>query len=123
MEANMTLSSRFEDALTYACTIHAGQNRKGTPIPYISHLLSVAAVDRPREVAVVGAAASRAPLTAVVWERFRPDVVLAQGEGGDDPVPLLAGRTAGDAALAYVCEDFVCALPVGEPGALRDQLE
>jgi (p)ppGpp synthase/HD superfamily hydrolase len=40
----MILSPRFEDALTYACTVHAGQTRKGTPIPYISHLLSVAAL-------------------------------------------------------------------------------
>jgi (p)ppGpp synthase/HD superfamily hydrolase len=40
----MILSTRFEDALTYACTIHAGQTRKGTGVPYISHLLSVAAL-------------------------------------------------------------------------------
>jgi (p)ppGpp synthase/HD superfamily hydrolase len=40
----MILSSRFEDALAYACTIHAGQTRKGTGVPYISHLLSVAAL-------------------------------------------------------------------------------
>ena len=40
----MILSSRFEDTLTYACTIHAGQTRKGTGIPYISHLLSVTAL-------------------------------------------------------------------------------
>ena len=37
----MPLSLRFEQALTYACTLHSGQTRKGTDIPYISHLLSV----------------------------------------------------------------------------------
>ncbi len=36
------LSPRFEQALLYACWLHGGQVRKGTSIPYLSHLLSVA---------------------------------------------------------------------------------
>jgi len=38
------LTSRFEDALVYAHQLHATQLRKGGNIPYISHLLSVAAL-------------------------------------------------------------------------------
>ena len=38
----MILSPRFEQAISYACISHAGQTRKGTQTPYISHLLSVA---------------------------------------------------------------------------------
>lgn len=38
------LSSRFEEALIYATHLHAGQARKGSDIPYVSHLLSVAAL-------------------------------------------------------------------------------
>jgi (p)ppGpp synthase/HD superfamily hydrolase len=38
------LTSRFEKALVYATRLHARQLRKGTQIPYISHLLSVAAL-------------------------------------------------------------------------------
>ena len=38
----MTLSPRFEQALNYACILHHAQVRKGTEIPYVSHLLSVA---------------------------------------------------------------------------------
>src|SRR5258708_1227562 len=38
----MILSSRFEQALAYACVVHAGQTRKGTSGPYVSHWLSVA---------------------------------------------------------------------------------
>jgi (p)ppGpp synthase/HD superfamily hydrolase len=38
----MVLSPRFEQALLYACVIHSGQVRKGTQIPYLAHLLSVA---------------------------------------------------------------------------------
>ncbi len=40
----MPLTSRFEQALAYACVVHAGQLRKGTQVPYISHLLAVTAL-------------------------------------------------------------------------------
>lgn len=38
------LSERFEDALQYACRLHQRQRRKGTGVPYVAHLLSVAAL-------------------------------------------------------------------------------
>jgi (p)ppGpp synthase/HD superfamily hydrolase len=38
------LTPRFEHALVYATRLHAQQTRKGTEIPYIAHLLSVAAI-------------------------------------------------------------------------------
>ncbi len=38
------LTSRFEEALRYATQLHATQKRKGTQIPYIAHLMSVAAL-------------------------------------------------------------------------------
>ena len=38
------LTSNFEKALTYAHRAHAGQVRKGSGVPYISHLLAVAAL-------------------------------------------------------------------------------
>jgi (p)ppGpp synthase/HD superfamily hydrolase len=37
------LTDRFERALIYATQIHGGQLRKGTTVPYIAHLLAVAA--------------------------------------------------------------------------------
>src|SRR6266566_4824103 len=40
----MALSSRFEEALVFATRLHAGQRRKGTAIPYISHLLGVTSI-------------------------------------------------------------------------------
>ncbi len=36
--------SRLSIAVSYAMTIHAGQTRKGTDIPYVSHLLGVASL-------------------------------------------------------------------------------
>ncbi len=35
------LTERFEQALTFATQVHAKQKRKGTDIPYVSHLLAV----------------------------------------------------------------------------------
>ena len=40
----MELSTRFDEALVFASRLHAQQMRKGSNIPYISHLLSVAAI-------------------------------------------------------------------------------
>ena len=40
----MTLSSRFQNALVLAAQLHVDQVRKGTEIPYISHLLIVAGI-------------------------------------------------------------------------------
>ncbi len=38
------LTERFDDALAYASRIHRRQLRKGTAIPYVSHLLAVSAI-------------------------------------------------------------------------------
>ncbi len=40
----MILSHRFTEALIYATELHAHQTRKGSKIPYISHLLGVASI-------------------------------------------------------------------------------
>ena len=40
----MALSSRFDRAVNTARTLHSDQVRKGTSIPYISHLLGVASI-------------------------------------------------------------------------------
>ncbi|PZU14670.1 MAG: phosphohydrolase [Citromicrobium sp.] len=41
---NTHLTERFDDALAYASRIHRAQRRKGADIPYVSHLLGVAAI-------------------------------------------------------------------------------
>jgi (p)ppGpp synthase/HD superfamily hydrolase len=38
------LDARFDEALTFASRLHRAQRRKGTSIPYISHLLAVCAL-------------------------------------------------------------------------------
>jgi (p)ppGpp synthase/HD superfamily hydrolase len=43
MRTYPALTHRFDRALLYATHIHGGQTRKGTAVPYIAHLLAVAA--------------------------------------------------------------------------------
>lgn len=43
-EDRVAFHERFADALMYAADLHRGQVRKGTDIPYLSHLLSVSAL-------------------------------------------------------------------------------
>lgn len=38
------LGQKFDEALALASELHRKQNRKGTPIPYISHLMAVAGI-------------------------------------------------------------------------------
>jgi (p)ppGpp synthase/HD superfamily hydrolase len=39
-----TITHRFDDALAFAVDLHRDQRRKGSGIPYVAHLLSVAAL-------------------------------------------------------------------------------
>ena len=38
------LGERFDEALKLASTLHRGQTRKATPIPYLAHLMAVAGI-------------------------------------------------------------------------------
>ena len=77
----------------------------------------------PREIAVVGDAEARAPFERELAARFLPATLLAPA-AGEDGLPVLEGRAAapGEAA-AYVCEDFVCALPARNVTELVLQLD
>jgi (p)ppGpp synthase/HD superfamily hydrolase len=44
MRAKFMLTDRFDDAFRYAHRLHQSQTRKGTSIPYISHLMTVSAL-------------------------------------------------------------------------------
>ena len=43
-EPNIRLTPRYFEAVAYASGLHAGQIRKGTSIPYMSHLLGVSSL-------------------------------------------------------------------------------
>jgi uncharacterized protein YyaL (SSP411 family) len=82
----------------------------------------------PLEIAVVGRAddPERAALLDALRSRLLPAAVrVAAGPGeGGDLTPLLADRALVDGrAAAYVCERFVCRLPVTGPAELRELLD
>jgi len=121
--AALTGEARYEDAGLGVLRLFGDLLRR-SPLAF-GHLLQaldfhLAAV---REVALVGA--DTTALERVVRGAFRPNVVLAGGDGADDGgVPLLAGRTAWDGApTAYVCERLGCLAPVTEPAELAALLE
>jgi uncharacterized protein YyaL (SSP411 family) len=74
-----------------------------------------------REVTLVGGDLTE--LEAVVRSTFRPNIVVAAGPAGAVEPPLLDARTEiGGEPAAYVCEGFVCNLPVTDPDQLRRSL-
>jgi uncharacterized protein YyaL (SSP411 family) len=81
-----------------------------------------ALLDGPREVALVGSRGDGRydGLLDAFWQAPTVGAVLAQAEPSRAPaVPLLADRGLVDGLpAAYVCRDFVCALPVTEAAAL-----
>jgi uncharacterized protein len=79
------------------------------------------------EVAILGDAGDpgRQELTAALWETYRPGVVAAISGYPPPPEapPLLNDRPLQQGRpTAYVCQGFVCQMPVTEADGLRRQL-
>ncbi|MEV0322744.1 thioredoxin domain-containing protein [Streptomyces sp. NPDC050658] len=90
---------------------------------FIGHGLAVAeaALDGPREVAVVGPVGGELHRTALLGPA--PGAVVAAGPADSAELPLLEGRDLIDGRpAAYVCRHFVCDRPVTDPEALAAQL-
>jgi uncharacterized protein len=103
----------------------------GTPSGFGHALCALDAyLSRVKEVAVVGDPAgesTRALAAEVTTRRFSPNHVLAVASPEDHEsmraVALLQDRPQRDGSpTAYVCEHFVCKLPVTEPADLVEQL-
>jgi (p)ppGpp synthase/HD superfamily hydrolase len=83
---------RFVEALSYAARVHRDQIRKGTQVPYITHLLAVAAIvgeNGGTEEEVVAALLHDAPEDQGGEERLA-DIRERFGEGVAD---IVAGNT------------------------------
>ena len=112
---HQSFSRRFEDALVLAHQLHADQTRKGTTIPYISHLLAVTAVvieNNGTEDEAIAALLHDAvedaggdPIRQVIRDRFG-DHVLAIVEGctDTDQTPKPPWRARKEDYLAHLSE-------------------
>ena len=96
---------KFSEALTFAVELHAGQARKGTTIPYTSHLLAVAALvleDGGTENEAIAAVLhdavgdqGGAPTLAEIRRRFGHEVasiVAGCSDTDQEPKPPWRGR-------------------------------
>jgi GTP pyrophosphokinase len=101
----MQMTPRFASALVYACEIHAGQLRKGTDIPYISHLLGVTSIALDHgatEDEAIGALlhdaaedAGGAPVIGEIRARFGPaaaEIVAGCSDTFETPKPPWRAR-------------------------------
>ncbi|MFI2616048.1 thioredoxin domain-containing protein [Streptomyces sp. NPDC018584] len=92
----------------------------GPRVPrFIGHGLAVAeaALDGPREVAVVGEILGDLHRTALLGAA--PGAAVAVGRPGSGELPLLADRPLVDGnPAAYVCRGFVCDAPTTDPAEL-----
>ena len=92
------LTTRFDEALAYASDLHRTQERKGSGIPYVGHLLSVASLviegGGTEDQAIAGLLHDAvedqggAPTLAVIRERFGDGVARIVEQCSDtDEVP------------------------------------
>jgi uncharacterized protein YyaL (SSP411 family) len=79
-----------------------------------------------QQVAVIGTlqAPETRALLDVLWEKYRPRMVVAAAQEGADTPQLLRERgMIQGKPTAYVCQNFTCNLPVNNPEGLQQQLE
>ncbi|HXK34176.1 MAG TPA: HD domain-containing protein [Dehalococcoidia bacterium] len=113
VEDGTLLTKRFDDAFAYAAELHREQKRKGTDIPYVSHLLSVAALvlehggDEDEAIAALlhDAAEDQGGQEALnqIRQRFGPavaDIVAACSDTFETPKPPWTERK--EAYIAHV---------------------
>jgi len=123
----MSYSRRYDQALIYAHELHREQIRKGSKVPYISHLLSVSALvceaGEGEDVAIAALLHDAAEdqggekTLATIRERFGDvvaDIVAACSDTFEDPKPPWRARkeryiahlsTASAGARAVSCAD------------------
>ena len=81
-----------------------------------------------QEVAIIGAADDERTrdLLRALHDEYRPNVITALAEAdveGESDIPLLSQRVMReDMPTVYVCRNFVCAMPVTRPDAMRKLL-
>ncbi|MDX6381108.1 MAG: hypothetical protein QOI57_2132 [Rubrobacteraceae bacterium] len=111
----MTYGEKFEETLLYTARLHRDQTRKGSEVPYVTHLLAVAAIvgeNGGTEDEVVAALLHDAPEDRGGKERLKDirarfgdvvaEIVAGCTDTYEDPKP--AWRPRKEAYVAHVAE-------------------
>ena len=127
----MQMTPRFASALVYAYEIHAGQLRKGTEIPYISHLLGVTSIALDHgatEDEAIGALlhdaaedAGGAPVISEIRARFGPaaaEIVAGCSDTFETPKPPWRARK--EAYIAHLASASPSVLLVSSADKLHN---
>jgi len=125
----LTGETRYEELAQRTLAAFAGDLGRGGA----GHTQCLMALDfalgPTQEVVVVGEreAADTCALLSAIHGTFAPNkVVVLRPAGGDAEleqlVPYVAAHEMGDAATAYVCENFTCQAPTTDPDAVRAAL-
>ncbi len=99
----------------------------GRAVPMMSAALSTSLAGL-QQIVIVGADADRDALSRVVARKYLPFAIVVEvAERFRDRLAALmpavaAMRAPVDGAAAYVCRDFACQAPVGDPAALEEVL-
>jgi (p)ppGpp synthase/HD superfamily hydrolase len=106
------LTTKFHEALTFAAELHSSQRRKGTDIPYVAHLLSIAGLvlehggTEPQAIAAllhdaIEDQANDGATRRRIGEQFGAEVLAivegctdAEGESGKEKPPWRARKEA-----------------------------
>lgn len=122
MASNLWRLAVFFDAMdwkerAYAMVTALGQAVARYPVSFGGWAcLLLEMVSGTHEIAVIGPGAPQ--LHRELLQEFIPHRVLMASFVQDDTFPLLRGKTATGAALAYLCRDFSCRRPVSSAAGL-----
>lgn len=104
--------TRLSDAFAAASRYHAGHVRKGTRIPYVSHLMSVCAI-------VLEAGGTETEACAALLHDAAEDVTIP-GMGGEDVLREIAAQFGDEvAAIVRACSDVLPEAGVEKPPWLQ----
>ena len=122
----LTADARYLRSVEAALPL-VGQAARRFPTAFGQWLVAAdSALGGAREVAITGHAddAATHALIKTAFASYRPRQVVAAGPPDHrSMVPLLADRPQlNGKATAYVCQNFVCNMPVTEPAKLAEQL-
>jgi len=111
---NEILGPRFEQAIAYACLLHADQRRKGTDVPYLAHLMGVVGL-MIEDAAAVGELREDDAIAAVLHD-------AAEDRGGEPRLADIEARFGERVAqVVRACSDSL--EPGGDKAPWRERKE